>query len=153
MLNCRHFNFLILVNNYVNLNLLVSFSFSLFTFQFSPPALRTSCACTFTRREKACKGTTFFRHDQIIHGKSAFFSAFFCQKPALSLFCHLDFAKFTLFFTSFVPFKLSYKHSSFNHLQTFSAPHFYLLKTLVFFTPIIPIFYLLLCLINYVSFT
>ena len=82
------------------------------------------------------------------------FSAFFHQKLSLSLFCHLDFTKFTLFFLHLLhPSNFLINTQVSTTYKPFQHPHFYLLKTLVFFTPIIPFFYLLLCLINYVSFT
>ena len=132
MLNCRHFNFLILVNNYVNLNLLV-FRFiyrsenSKFLIQNSQIALTRIHA-----PRKSMQRYYFFSTWPNNPRKKRNFSAFFHQKLSLSLFCHLDFTKFTLFFTSFAPFKLSYKHSSFNHLQTFSTPYFFLLRTSLF---------------------
>ena len=140
MLNCRHFNFLILVNNYVNLNLLV-FHFiyrsenSKFLIQNSQIALTRIHA-----PRKSMQRYYFFSTWPNNPRKKRDFSAFFHQKLSLSLFCHLDFTKFTLFFTSFAPFKLSYKHSSFNHLQTFSTPPFLPTKNPCFFHPHNPIF-------------
>ena len=120
--------------------------FSRFTFThppFSPPC-RSRCwraellfvlsslhPPAYTRREKACKGTTFFRHEQLFPPKSYTFLAFFAQKIKIAkptLQNHPYFSPLTHFFI--------------NHLQTFSTAHICFLK-LGIYIPVDAIHYFL----------
>ena len=96
MLNCRHFNFLILVNNYCLL--IVIFTLS-------------RIMLAYTRREKACKGTTFFWLDQIFDGKSAIF----LQKS-------LNFLYFFHFATSTLQNSLLFCHFFHPHPSAINQP-------------------------------
>ena len=128
-MNCRHFNFLILVNNYVNLNLLV-FRFiyrsenSKFLIQHSQIALTRIHA-----PRKSMQRYYFFSTWPNNPRKKRDFSAFFHQKSQLSRFCHFDFTKFTLLLYLFTPTSFSYKQTTFSHLHNFSTSIFLNWKT------------------------
>ena len=71
----------------------------------------------YTRREKACKGTTFFWNGQLFLPKSYTFLAFFAQK--------IKIAKPTL---QNQPYFSPLTHFFINHLHTFSTAHICFLK-------------------------
>ena len=108
--------------------MLVSFSFSLFSFHFSPSRASHIMCVRIHAPRKSMQRYYFFLTWPNIRRKKCHFSAKIVHFSLLFSFCYFDFAKSALVFDFFSSPPFCHKSAKNNHLYTFSTTHFSPLK-------------------------